>query len=396
MSSFSHRRGVPSCRKNTDDQRVRRRSRGNIRSCLARLEGWIRNVAARAPIWGDIDIQAFCRVTGYSREHTMRQLSKIRSSRDDLAFETKIRQRKGKKRWGIIVAERTKLLFDRRSLFYDRKGRRLHNYTTLGKGGEKITPTSERTATPKRHGARPSRQKQPLTMNEENHQERSGQLPEPRSDMHPMPNKQPISNGSPPKVFPQKITESVTPPLIERIPTEIQQSQSYSAKRNFGRWREDGTMQARSQAPRTLRRRAFALMQDLSGEHWDNCKVTFSRRAAFCYALQALAEGHEARRIQACYAQSLFVCHGLAVDSTASTGELVFFNPSSTIVKARNLLARDGLTPRERIALWYRNHPRRPPCSGFFEEMDVEELRRRIAESLGGSPVSSDREGVSS
>ena len=321
----------------------------------------------------------------------MRQLSKIRSNRNDLAFETKIRQRKGKRRWGIIVAERAKLLFDQRSLFYDRTGRRLHNYTTLGKGGEKITPTLSSATPRKKSRGRPPRQKQPLTMDEKYHREPSGQPSESRSDTPRKQSKQLASPDSTPELFSQKIRESVTIPLLRRIPSEIQRFESYGAMRDVARWREKGTRQAQRRAARPLRRRAFALMQDLAGEHWDNCKVTFSRRAAFRYALQALEEGHEATRIVTCYAQSLFICHGLAVDRAASTGGLVFFNLSSTIAKARKLLVGDGLRPQERIALWYRNHVRHAPLSGVFEELGLDELRRKIAESLGEDvPTSSD------
>jgi len=91
MPSFSDRWGLPSCRK--EDSCVRRcrgRRRGNVATCRARLKGWIKNVAARSPIWGDIDISAFCRKMGYSREHATRELSKLRRD-GELAFETKMR-----------------------------------------------------------------------------------------------------------------------------------------------------------------------------------------------------------------------------------------------------------------------------------------------------------------
>ena len=143
MPSFSNRWGLPSSR--TEDNSVRRRRgrrRGHVATCRARLKGWIKNVAARSPIWGDVDLSAFCRTTGYSREHATRELSKLRRD-GELAFETKMRTKggRGSKKWGVIVADPSKLRFDKRSLFYDRRGRPLHNYTTLGNGGEKIAPT---------------------------------------------------------------------------------------------------------------------------------------------------------------------------------------------------------------------------------------------------------------
>jgi hypothetical protein len=101
------------------------------------------------------------------------------------------------------------------------------------------------------------------------------------------------------------------------------------------------------------------LQARLEACHWDNCKVTFSSRTAHNYALRALVDGHAEDRIVSCYADALFVCHGFAVDRSVSAGKVVFFNPSSTVVKAAALLAKDGLTRQDRIARWYANHPRR-------------------------------------
>ena len=108
------------------------------------------------------------------------------------------------------------------------------------------------------------------------------------------------------------------------------------------------------------------------------CKVTFSSRTAHSYALRALVDGHDEERIVSCYADALFVCHGFAVDRSASAGRVVFFNPSSTVVKAAALLAKDGLTRPDRIARWYANLPRRnvepPPLPD-----DIEAIRAQIA-----------------
>src|SRR5450432_811463 len=142
MPSFSSRWGLPSSRRKADNrERCRGRRPGNAATCRARLKGWIRNVAERSPIWGDIDLKAFCATTGYSREHATRELSKLRRE-GGLAFETKLRSKRGSKtRWGVIVAAPEKLLYDKHSLFYDWRGNRLHNYTTLAGSGAKIVPT---------------------------------------------------------------------------------------------------------------------------------------------------------------------------------------------------------------------------------------------------------------
>ena len=125
MSNFSSRWGLPLPRQEDSNQRTRCSRPGGGASCRARLAGWVRNVAARSPIWGDVDLSAFCRTTGYSREHAIRELAAVRRENPELAFETKLRQKKGhhRKRWGVIVAERRKLHFDEHSLFYDVKGK---------------------------------------------------------------------------------------------------------------------------------------------------------------------------------------------------------------------------------------------------------------------------------
>ena len=135
--------------------------------------------------------------------------------------------------------------------------------------------------------------------------------------------------------------------------------------------------------PATFARKAFALLLPLQAEHWDNCKVRWNRRTAFCYAHAALWNGHEAERIVRCYARALFTCRGLATDQGASQGEIVFFNVSSTVVKARKLLAKDGLARRERIRRWHERH-QLPPAGVSSEEaakvealgLDPEELAR--------------------
>jgi hypothetical protein len=127
-----------------------------------------------------------------------------------------------------------------------------------------------------------------------------------------------------------------------------------------------------------LKRKAFSLQKRLESCHWDNCKVQFSSRAAHCYALRALADGHEERRIISCYEQALFVCHGHAVDNAASSGTIVHFNASSTIFKASALLAKDGLERWERMGRWYATHQTSalPPCT---DPEQLSTIRAQIA-----------------
>ncbi len=369
MPSFSNRWGLPSCREETNSvRRCRGRRRGHVATCRARLKGWIKNVAARSPIWGDIDLAAFCRKTGYSREHAMRELSKLRRD-GELAFETKMRTkgRDGTKKWGVIVADPAKLCFDKHSLFYDRRRKPLHNYTTLGKGGEKIAPTIIM-ASQKRPRGRPKKvqakapaaqRKEPPAQGKCERVERPKTSPE-----KPLGNHQVCDNAN-----------------TGEHSYGIQQPDQYGAGRDVAQWRDWKADPAGRKCAPALRKKAFAMLEPLAGCHWDNCKVTFARRTAFRFALNSLTDGHRAERVLSCYADALYVTHGFAVDQAASTGKITFFNLSSTVVKARKLLARDGLTRPERVGSWYRDHPRATEV-----HIDANELARVHAQVLATFP----------
>ena len=372
MPSFSDRWGLPSCREETNS--VRRhcgRRRGRVATCRARLKGWIKNVAARSPIWGDVDLAAFCRKTGYSREHVTRELSKLRRD-GEFAFETKIRTkgRDGTKKWGVIVADQSKLCFDKHSLFYDRRKKPLHNYTTLGKGGEKIAPTVSM-AQQKRPRGRPRKVQTESAMPKIDVSTESGCEPSklPKASLpKPIKNHQVCDN-----------------PYIGEDSYGIQQSDQYGAGRDVAQWRDWKEDVAGRKCAPALRKKAFAMLERLAGCHWDNCKVTFARRTAFRFALTSLTDGHRAAHILSCYADALYVCHGFAVDQAASTGKITFFNLSSTVVKAGKLLARDGLTKRGRVNQWYREHQFRAPLPNEFN-IDAEELAQIHAQALATFP----------
>ena len=358
MSNFSNRWGLPSSRQE-ENLRCRRAQRGGIAApCRARLEGWIRNVAARSPIWGDVDLAAFCRITGYSREHATRELAIIRRDNPELAFETKLRCKKSRqpKRWGVIVAERRKLCFDGRSLFYDVRGRRLHNYTTLGRDGEKIVPTVNSPETARRSRGRP---RQPPAVMDALLKEwnkltgaqsvpvRSGRTDSVRvnaSDTARVSKSDKASDSN---------SELCDGPYIRKDSFGIQQKDLYGARRFVAQLRDGRTADGRANARSRLVRKAFSLLSRLRECHYDNCKVRFASRTAYRYALRALQDGHDQTRIVGCYEDALFVCHGFVVDRAGHLGKVVYFNPSSTVSKARKLLAKDGLSRTERMRNWY-------------------------------------------
>lgn len=373
MPCFSNRRGAPSCPEQnaSNRRRCRGRRRGNEATCRARLKGWVENVAARSPIWGDIDIAAFCRTTGYSREHATRELSQLRRE-GNLVFETKIRTtgENGAKQWGVMVADPAKLLFDKHSLFYGRDGKPLHTYTTLGDGGEKIPPTIV-IEPRKRPRGRPRK---------------AGS----RKDMVPHvepATPAPIAVGSPSKTPADETAEIhhvCDNPYIGEDSYGIQQPDQYGAGRDIAQWRGREGSPSGGQGPPGLRKKAFAMLERLEACHWDNCKVTFASRTAFNFALAALVDGHAAKRLVSCYADALYVCHGFAVDQAASTGKITYFNSSSTVVKAANLLARDGLTRQERVARWYRQkHAEESiPKESDLDPTELAEMRAKMLASF--------------
>jgi hypothetical protein len=335
MPNFSGRWGLPSSRlEKAQERKCRGRRPGGAVPCYRRLLGWIENVARRSTSWGDVDLAAFCAKTGYSREHATRELSRIRRQRTDLAFETKLRRRARGRRaaWGVIVCEARKLRYDRRSLFYTDDGKRLHNYTSLGADGEKIEPTQQ---LPTRARFR-----------------RCCDAPKP-----------------------ERIAARVCDnPFKKEDSFGIQQKDSYGARRFVAQSRDEKQKPRADCGRSRLARKAFSLLRRSQSCHYDNCKVTFSARTAYRYALRALVEGHDQECIVRCYEDALFVCHGFAVDRAASTGKVVFFNPSSTILKARKLLAKDGLTREERVRRWYDSDPKRHSLSPF-PIISAEEVR---------------------
>lgn len=384
---------MPQASVNGESQRPSKTRFGNA-TCRTRLEGWVRMIATRSPIWGRIDLKAFCRATGYSREHATRTLSAIRRQSTDLAFETKICQRRknGPKRWGVIVAERSRLRFDQYSLFYDINGRWLHNYTDLGSGRQKIPPTIFSTNGHSRHPSqtRSDAGGEVKTLNAMNYLTGKPNL-NTRASSRKITR---FSPETPAAIFSGRYAPCDAPPYVEGS-FGTQQSDLYGAERGVAlSGANDAGRRPGRYSP--LRRKAFAMLRRLANEHWDNCKVTFSHRTGFRYVLDALVVGHEEERILDCYGRALFVCHGLATDIAAHTGEIVYFNPSSTVTKARRLLEKNGLTAKERVAQWYRKRQKAketlslaaptftpPVLSSEPLPDDVLELHRKIAESLG-------------
>lgn len=380
MHHFSNRRAMSSSGSNEENDRCPGRRPGDGATCRARLKGWLRNVADRSPIWGDVDISAFCRITGYSREHAMRALSSIRREADDLVFETKLRDKKpgGRRTWGVIVADPAKLKFDKCSLFYDAQGIRLHNYTTLGAGGEKMAPTIVINPPSPRPRGRPRRSPVRAT----------GKVA-PRADESEVqtPGSSPEFSGVSDAMKSSENTRGCDLPYIGKDSFGIQQPELNGARRDIAKWRgfESRSGERRSGDP--LRGKAFSLLSRLKACHWDNCKVHFISRTAFCYAYRSLHDGHEAEHIVSCYADALVVCHGFAVDQACTKGRVTFFAPSSTVSKAAKLLAKDGLSREQRMARWYERKRQAEPVmrEEDFDSENLAEMRHQMAASFASA-----------
>lgn len=382
MPHFSNRRGVSSSGSSEERERRPGQRPGGVAPCRARLKGWLRNVASRSPIWGDVDLAAFCRITGYSREHATRELSKIRMEDHDLVFETKLRDKKpkGRRTWGVIVAQCAKLKFDKCSLFYDAQGCRLHNYTKLGDGGKKMEPIVILQSRSPRPRGRPRKFRNSPAANE----------PRTTNDAGARESKASVGTSCTLHADnPPKNTAGCDIPYIRKDSFGIQQPELNDARRDFAQWRgfESKSCERRHGDP--LRRKAFSLSRRLEDCHWDNCKVRFVTRTAFGYAHRSLRDGHDEERVVSCYADALMICHGFAVDRACSAGRITFFAPSSTVSKAERLLAKDGLSREQRMAQWYERRRRTEPVlrDENFDPDELAEIRRAIAESFHSAEI---------
>ena len=378
MSHFSNRRDMCSSGSKDDRWRCPGRRPGGVATCRTRLKGWLRNVAGRSPIWGDVDLRAFCRITGYSREHATRELTLIRREDTGLVFETKLRDKKpnGRRTWGVIVADRAKLKYDKCSLFYDAQGCRLHNYTTLSAGGKKLQPTIVLCRSYPRGRGRPRNHPPSLSHEIVDRREDKSKLVE--SANSPEFAGVSANSGS------HENAGGCDIAYIEKDSFGIQQSDSNGASRDFTRCRGPGPELRGQPRSAPLRSKAFSLLRRLEVCHWDNCKVIFARRTAFRYAYRALNDGHEVKRILNCYSDALYVCHGFAVDQACSTGRVIFFAPSSTVLKASKLLAKDGLSRQQRVAQWYQRNRNVEPasCEKNFDHNELARIRRQVAASF--------------
>ena len=263
MPHFSNRRGVSSSGSSEERERRPGQRSGGVAPCRARLKGWLRNVASRSPIWGDVDLAAFCRITGYSREHATRELSKIRAKDHDLVFETKLRDKKpnGRRTWGVIVAQRAKLKFDKCSLFYDAQGYRLHNYTTLGVGGEKIDPAIVLHPACSRPRGRPPKLASCVVESDELSAHRP-KVSAPRNSATSW-NRRDTDDSA-------ESTGGCDIPYIRKDSFGIQQPELNGARRDLAQWRggkEDPP--GRKPVPQ-LRQKPFPMLDRLAGCHWDN------------------------------------------------------------------------------------------------------------------------------
>ena len=267
------------------------------------------------------------------------------------------------------MADPAKLKFDKCSLFYDAQGCRLHNYTTLAAGGVKMEPKIMLHPPSPRPRGRPRKHTAPAAKTEE-----------PRADQ--LEAQAPANAGGSARVLDAKDFEENTGgcdiPYIGKDSFGIQQPDSKGVRRDF----ESEMSGQRSSDP--LSAKASSLLRRLGACHWDNCKVTFASRTAFCHVHRALHDGHESERVLSCYADALVVCHGFAVDQACSAGRIAFFAPSSTVSKAARLPAKDGSSRRQRVAQWYQRKWQTEPVP-YEDDFDPEELariRREIAASF--------------
>ena len=148
-------------------------------------------------------------------------------------------------------------------------------------------------------------------------------------------------------------------PEVSATPIKSRDTTYLSRVETPRRWREGGVISPDGE--RKLKRKASAIARKLEREHWDTCKVRWRFYPARKYAFDELRKGFSEEKIIKAYAV------GLVHRNRDATDAGIIFNPSSTITKARSIMAGDTSVESDRVTEFYRNR---------------DEMRIRIRESL--------------
>lgn len=88
---------------------------------------------------------------------------------------------------------------------------------------------------------------------------------------------------------------------------------------------------------------------ELADRHWDNCKITWRFAHAFRFARRALTVGHSVAELVRAYDAALHQRHKDATDYGLNRGCVpAFWEPSSTVTLAAEMLRQDGRTVEQR------------------------------------------------
>lgn len=315
-----------------------------------RLLGWMRRRFRVAPgsIWHRLDIGEFCNHCGLSERTGRYALQRIREEAEErgIRFRTVFKHDAGRKgAWVVLFANEAELLFDQEPLFRTEDGRHRHIRPKLTE--DNLTPTKQ--------GHRIDVERRSAPERGDDTGEHRG-----RSPANTEPARSPCNR------YIGRDSSGVSAEKYKHAPVG-----DFRASR--GRWRHRWRTKPISEAgEQRLRRKAGAIVRRLSRLWWDNCKVespaesTEARAGVMGFVMTSMKEGFTESEISAAVDLALHRLHMTATDR----GER--FTAASTITRAKEILAKDTRTRRERVTSFYDQRRR-----------DLEAVRAAMAEAMG-------------
>lgn len=297
--------------------------------------------AAPGAIWHRLELREFCEHCELSERTGRYALQRIREEAEEhgIKFRTVFKHDNGRKgSWVVLFANEAELLFDQEPLFRTENGRIRHIRPKLT--AEEVKPEKRGHRRPQERRSQPGQYDETFTSGE-------------RSEANTGRNSE-FSNqgGSACNRYIGRDSYGVS-----AVKNKHARSGGSSATGNHfrHRWRTKPISGAGEQK---LRRKAGAITRRIGAIWWDNCKIenpgesAEARAGIMGFVLGAMREGFTEAEISGAADLALHRLHMTATDR----GEQ--FTVASTITRARDILAKDTRTKRERITAFYDNRKR--------------------------------------
>jgi hypothetical protein len=286
--------------------------------------------AAPGAIWHRLELREFCEHCELSERTGRYALQRIRDEAEEhgVKFRTVFKHDNGRKgSWVVLFANEAELLFDQEPLFRTEGGRVRHIRPKL----------TETELEPEKQGHRKPQERRtaPGEYNEKGRE--SERLEANTGEL----------SGSPCKRYIRRDSYGISADKIKHADSG---GSSASGNQFRHRWRSKPISGAGEQK---LRRKAGAITRRVSAIWWDNCKIANpaesaeARAGIMGFVLSAMKDGFTEAEITTAADLALHRLHMTATDR----GE--WFTVASTITRARDVLARDKRTRRERITAFY-------------------------------------------